>query len=155
MEIVDRYVPGAGREVGLLGVPLGFGAGTVGSELGVAAMKLAKFRGDRLVQHIESLGYGVEDYGDVEIVNPTRTAEPGENPKYLAEITESCANMAQSVKRILADGKLPVILGGDHSIATGTFSGVSSYFRSVEEEIGLIWFDAHADMNTLRNLAEW
>lgn len=148
MDLEKRFSPGTGKKVGLLGVPLGFGAGTVGSDLGVTAIRLAKFRGSRLVNHIESLGYEVVDHGDVDIANPKYEAKPGENPKYLSEIILSCQNMARDLKKILADGELPVILGGDHSIATGTFSGISSHFHQKDEEIGLIWFDAHADMNT-------
>jgi arginase len=148
MEIADKYTPGVGKRVGLLGIPLGFGAETPGSELGVAAMKLAEFRGSRLVGHIESLGYEVTDYGDVDVVKPGSGANKVENPKYLQEVFESCQNMAVAVKGILAKDEFPVILGGDHSIAAGTFSGVSSFFNEKQEDVGLIWFDAHADMNT-------
>ena len=148
MGFEEKHFPGRGKKVGIVGVPLGFGAGTVGSELGATAIRLTKFRGNRLIDHIKTLGYDVEDHGDVEIINPTRVAEPDENPKYLPEIYESSKNMTSAVKKILAEDKIPVILGGDHSIAAGTFSGVSSHFREKNEEIGLIWFDAHADMNT-------
>ncbi len=148
MDIEKRFIPGDGKKVGILGVPLGFGAGTVGSELGSTAIRLAKFRGNRLSKHIETLGYEVKDYGDVEIANPNYEAQPEENPKYLPEIIISCQNMAGKLKEILAEDHLPIILGGDHSIATGTFSGVSGHFHEKDEEVGLIWFDAHADMNT-------
>lgn len=136
------------KKIGILGVPLGFGAETKGSELGVTALRLANIRGSLLVNHISELGYDVKDYGDVEIVKPDYIAPKNENPKYLTEILASSKNMAQSVKQILQDGRVPVILGGDHSIAIGTFSGISSHFRAKDEEIGLIWFDAHADINT-------
>lgn len=148
MDIENRFFPGRGKKVGLLGVPLGFGAGTVGSDLGTTAIRLAEFRGNHLVQHIETLGYEVTDYGNVEIFNPNYEAKPEDNPKYLTEILASCQNMAKDVKKILTNNEIPIILGGDHSIAAGTFSGVSSYFHEQGEEIGLIWFDAHADINT-------
>ena len=148
MKFEEKYVPGKGKKIGVLGVPLGFGAGIQGSELGTTAIRLAEFRGDRLLGHIRELGYEVKDYGDLEIQNPNYVAEPGENPKYLSEIVDSCQKMAYAVKEFLASEVFPVILGGDHSIATGTFSGVSSFFHERNEEIGLIWFDAHADMNT-------
>lgn len=131
-----------------MGVPLGFGAGRYGSELGVTAIRLASFRGKNLSRHLEELGYEVKDYGDVEVVNPNYSAKKEDNPKYLAEMIASSKNSAQYVKRILEDGRIPVILGGDHSIAIGTFSGISSYFHEQTEEIGLLWFDAHADINT-------
>jgi arginase len=129
-------------------VPLGYGAGIKGSELGATALRLAEFRGNSLLGHIEELGYNVKDYGDVEIIKPKSLAKAEDNPKYLKEMLASCANMAKVIKDILQKNTLPVILGGDHSIAAGTFSAISSFFREREEEIGLIWLDAHADINT-------
>ena len=148
METKDEYMPGEGKKVGILGVPAGFGAETAGSELGAAALRLVKFRGSRLKNHIEVLGYEVKDYGDVEIRTPDYEAGEDESPKYFREIFENSQRIVENVKKILGNGDFPVLLGGDHSIAAGTFSGVSSFFREREEEIGLIWFDAHADMNT-------
>lgn len=143
---VDRE-PG-NNKVGLIGVPLGFGAGKTGSELGVTAMRLSNVRGKRLIEHIADLGYDVRDYGDVEVISPDHTADSDANPKYLPEILASCKNMSASLSKIMEDGALPIILGGDHSIAIGTFSGISSHFHNRGEDIGLIWFDAHADINT-------
>lgn len=140
--------PGKGKSVSLIGIPLGFGAGKTGSELGVDAMRLSAIRGKQLQDHIADMGYQVSDVGDVEIVRPARTAAEDENPKYLAEILASSENMAAAVKEALGRASFPVILGGDHSIAIGTFSGVASHFRERGEEVGLIWFDAHADINT-------
>jgi arginase len=140
--------PGKGKSVGIVGVPLGFGAGKVGSELGATVMRFAEFRGKRLIEHIRDLGYEVQDYGDVPIENPTYPAAANENPKYVSEMLSACGKMTESIEKILERGHFPVILGGDHSIAVGTYSGLSSYFRRQEKEIGLIWFDAHADMNT-------
>lgn len=134
--------------VGIVGVPLGFGAGQTGSELGVEAMRLSKLRGNTLAGHIADLGFGVRDFGNVEIVRPVSVAADEENPKYLPEMVASSQNMFDKVGEILEEGRMPVILGGDHSIAIGTFSGVSNYFRSKDQEVGLIWFDAHADINT-------
>lgn len=144
----NRFFPGKGKKVGIIGIPLGFGAGTKGSELGVTAMRLARFQGNSLIEHIAELGYDVKDYGDVKIINPNYVAEEKENPKYLKEMLTSSQNSADMVRKVLEDGAIPVILGGDHSIAIGTFSGVSSYFHLQDKEVGLIWFDAHADINT-------
>lgn len=140
--------PGKDKRVGIVGVPLGYGAGQTGSELGVEAMRLSKIRGAYLIDHIRDLGYDVTDHGNVEVVKPDRIADTGENPKYLPEMLESCKNMATYVKGILGGGSIPVILGGDHSIAIGTVAGIASHFRAQQEDIGLIWFDAHADINT-------
>jgi arginase len=137
-----------GGKVGLVGVPLGYGAGKAGSELGVDAMRLSNIRGKLLVDHIRDLGYDVTDHGDIEVVRPARPAAENENPRYLREMLESCTNMSHALDRILGNGELPIILGGDHSIAIGTFSGIASHFRRKGDEIGLIWFDAHADINT-------
>lgn len=146
MDFNDK--PGAGKKVSMLGVPLGFGAGQTGSELGVEAMRLSSIRGKQLIEHIRDLGYEAADLGDVEIVKPNRTASDGENPKFLPEMLASCRNISASLKQILTDGSVPVILGGDHSIAIGTISGISSFLRDSNEELGLIWFDAHADINS-------
>ena len=140
--------PGRNKKIGIIGVPLGFGAGQKGSELGATALRLAEIRGSSLTEHIVELGYEVTDYGDVEIVKPNRVAQAEENPKYLKEILASYANMAADIKNILSRDEFPVILGGDHSIALGTFSAISSFYLGQEKEIGLIWLDAHADMNT-------
>lgn len=148
MDFNDRDYPGKGKKVGILGVPLGFSAGQAGSEFGSMAIRLADIRGKRLVEHIKDLGYEVNDHNDVTIAAPEKQAKTGENPKYLAEMLAACMNMSEAVRRIFQAGEFPVILGGDHSIAMGTFSGISSFFRDEGKEVGLIWFDAHADMNT-------
>lgn len=141
-------LPGDGRKVGILGAPLGYGAGQTGSELGVEAMRLSLIRGSVLSDLIRSLGYEVTDHGNSEIARPTAIADTTANPKYLPEMTTSCANIATDVKRILSGGATPVILGGDHSIAIGSVAGVASHYRDQGQDIGLIWFDAHADINT-------
>lgn len=148
MNFEETYFPGKNKKIGLLGVPLGFGAGKKGSELGATAIRLTSIRGNHLEEHIKDLGFEVSDYGDVEVVKPNYVAEAGENPKYLQEMIATSKNTAAAVKKILQAGEFPVILGGDHSIAIGTFSGISSFFREQNEEIGMIWFDAHADINT-------
>src|SRR3954452_16580882 len=104
------------NKAGLLGIPLGYGAGLTGSELGVNAMRLSKIRGRRLADHIRALGYEVTDHGDAAIVLPDENSN-GDNPKHLSEMMASSQNIIASIEQILADGELPIILGGDHSIA--------------------------------------
>jgi arginase len=133
--------------IGILGVPLGYGARSMGSELGVNAMRLSRMRGKILADHIRSLGYEVTDHGDAEIVHPEQYPSH-ENPKYLPEMLASSRNVMASVTSILENGETPVILGGDHAIAIPTFSALSDFYSSRGEDIGLIWFDAHADINT-------
>lgn len=134
---------GAGRKVCIVGVPCGFGASIPGVDLGPAAMRVA-----RLTQRIANLGYEVRDVGDLRIERPTSPAPPQEKLKYLKEMVEACSKTAREVKAILEEGEMPVILGGDHSIAIGSASGVSSFYHERGKSLGLIWFDAHADMNT-------
>jgi len=135
--------PGNGRRVSILGVPLGYGASMAGVDIGPAAMRVA-----RLNQRIAQLGYEVRDLGDLRISRPQTVAEAGDKLKYLPEIAGACEELSREVRNILGNEELPIILGGDHSIAIGSISGVSSFYRERTEAVGLIWFDAHADMNT-------
>jgi len=135
------------RKVGILGVPLGFGAGKTGSELGVNAMRLSKVRGFSLAEHIRSMGLDVTDHGDVAIVSPGDLSDNG-NPKHLVEMLASGEYIYRSLTEILQADEFPVVIGGDHSIAISTFSAVAGHFREKDQEVGLIWFDAHADINT-------
>ncbi len=135
------------KKVGILGVPLGFGAGQTGSELGVNAMRLTRFRGMGLADHIRHLGYETNDHGDAWIVQPVNQSDTG-NPKHLSEMLASSANIIEKVSGMLGDGEFPIILGGDHAIAIPTFSAIANHYKQQGTEIGLIWFDAHADINT-------
>lgn len=137
------------KKVCIIGVPLGYGAGQMGSELGSAAMRSSKIRGSSLVEHIESLGFEVEDFGDIPIQRPVATSTSDGQAKYLSDILPAFESIYRTVKERLSDARLfPVILGGDHSIAISTFAAISSTYRERNEDIGLIWFDAHADINT-------
>ena len=135
------------RHIGILGIPLGFGAGKTGSELGVNAMRLTRFRGKSLADHIRTLGCEVTDHGDVSVVLPEESAAAG-NPKHLAEFVASGENILAALQTMLANNELPIILGGDHAIAIATFAAIAGHYRQNDTEIGLIWFDAHADINT-------
>jgi arginase len=139
----DRDFPGTGKSVGILGVPLGFAAGTFGSEMGPQSIRQQNLRAQ-----IEELGYAVQDYGDLDIRRSDRVPDANENPRYLREMIAASEVICPAVGNIFRENQIPVILGGDHSIAMATLSGVSSHFHNQNEEIGLIWFDAHADINT-------
>lgn len=138
---IDR--PGTGRRVSVLGVPLGFGCSMPGVDMGPAAIRVA-----RLAQRIAGLGYEVRDLGDLPIRRPQAIAKPEEPVKYLMEMIEACESISSCVGDVLRAGELPVIIGGDHSIAIGSISGTASFIRDRNETFGLLWFDAHADMNT-------
>jgi arginase len=131
------------KPVSILGVPLRYGADMVGVELGPAVMRMAG-----LESRIAQLGYEIRDLGDVGPGRLQQPASPQDKLKYLREISSTCQQLCSKVKSSLDSGELPIILGGDHSIAIGSLAGVSSHCRDHEESFGLIWFDAHADMNT-------
>ncbi len=131
------------KAVDILGVPLAYGASMAGVELGPAALRVAKLK-----RRIAQLGFVVRDLGDIEVEQSQANPKPGDKLKYLTEISAACVELAQKVEGILAAGELPLVLGGDHSIAIGSLSGFAAYCRSRNETTGLIWFDAHADMNT-------
>lgn len=131
------------KSVSILGVPLGYGASMAGVDMGPAALRVA-----RLNQRISGLGYAVRDLGDLRLERPQSFPEAGEKLKYVREISNACEQLAIEVEAILAADQLPLVLGGDHSIAIGSFAGAASYFRKQGKNLGLIWFDAHADINT-------
>ncbi|MEP6569250.1 MAG: arginase [Acidobacteriota bacterium] len=134
---------GGKRAVAVIGVPLAYGASMAGVELGPAALRVA-----RLNRRMTQLGYKVRDLGDLDVEEEQTPPDPGDKLKHLGEISAACEELAQKAEEVLNAGELPLILGGDHSIAIGSISGFASYCRKREEQPGLIWFDAHADMNT-------
>jgi arginase len=136
-------LPGEGRRIGIIGAPVNYGAGLAGVDLGPAAMRIA-----RLIRRIENLGYQVNDWGDIKPAASCTSPDSNEKLKHLNEITSVCEELSGKVQQSLIVGELPVILGGDHSIAIGSISGIASFYQKQQKEIGLIWFDAHADMNT-------
>ena len=101
-----------------------------------------------LTERIAQLGYQVQDAGDIRLERPKSRPKAHDRLKYLQEITMACEQLAKDVHAIMNAGELPIVMGGDHSIAIGSISGVASYCREQKETLGLIWFDAHADMNT-------
>ena len=131
------------KSVSILGVPLGYGASMAGVDIGPAALRVA-----RLNQRLERLGYSVDDRGDLRLQRPRTFPQEGEKLKYVSEITDACEQLAHEVEDILSSENFPIIVGGDHSIAIGSFAGAASYYRKQDKTLGLIWFDAHADMNT-------
>jgi arginase len=129
--------------VSILGVPLGYGSSLAGVDIGPAALRVA-----RLNQRIAQLGYEVRDLGDMRLTRPQDPPDPAARVKYLPEISAACEDLAREVRNILQGGELPLVLGGDHSIAVGSISGAAAFYRERGQALGLIWFDAHADMNT-------
>jgi len=135
--------PGAGRTVGILGVPLAFGQGMLGVELGPSATRVAG-----LASAIAKLGYEVNDLGDLRVERPRSYPREGEHLKYLNEVFATCTELATATEQIVDRGELPLTIGGDHSIAIGSLSGIAKAYQKRGESLGLIYLDAHADMNT-------
>ena len=131
------------RRIKIIGVPLDLGASRRGVDMGPSAVRVAG-----LEARLESLGHEVNDSGNIAVAI-AETKQAGEqNARYLDEITETCTKAAEMVLRSLEEGMTPVVLGGDHSVAAGTVSGVAEFYRRKNEKIGLLWIDAHTDMNT-------
>lgn len=131
------------KSIGVIGAPLDLGAGHRGVDAGPAAFRIAG-----LIQAIEMLGITAIDYGNIEV--PIREmCDIGEaNAKFLNAIAAICEANYQKTLSVMQEGHLPLVLGGDHSIAIGTVAAVSRYYREQNQPIGVIWVDAHADMNT-------
>jgi arginase len=129
--------------ISIIGAPLDLGAGRRGVDMGPSAMRVA-----RLQPRLEALGYHAEDLGNVEAEQAESRPIGSEHARYLQEITRTCTRLAAMVEKALMAGNLPLVLGGDHSVAIGTVSGVSRYMRRQKRKMGLLWVDAHADMNT-------
>jgi arginase len=101
-----------------------------------------------LESKLESLGHEVEDAGNISVVLAEQKKSGDPNAKYLKEITATCTKAAEMVIKALEQGKVPLMLGGDHSIAVGTMSGVAEFYKRQKQHVGLIWIDAHSDINT-------
>jgi arginase len=127
----------------IIGAPMDLGAGRRGVDMGPSAMRVAG-----LNDKIRALGYDVDDQGNVAVEQPEAVPDGPQKARYLPQIMQTCMRVSDLVQRAVAAEKLPLVLGGDHSIAIGSVSGLGSHFRERGERAGLIWVDAHADMNT-------
>jgi arginase len=119
------------------------GAGRRGVDMGPSALRVAG-----LNEKVASLGYEIEDLGNIAVDQPERLPVGRENARYLPQIAQTCARLAQMVEKAADHGRVPLVLGGDHSVAMGTVAGMARNFHAAGEKLGLIWIDAHADMNT-------
>jgi arginase len=129
--------------IAIIGAPMDLGAGRRGVDMGPSALRLAN-----LNEKLGSLGYEVEDLGNVIVDQPETTPVGPTNARYLPQIAHTCTRLAEMVEKAAEDGRVPLVLGGDHSVAIGTVTGMSRHFRKQGSKLGLIWIDAHADMNT-------
>ncbi len=131
------------ENISILGFPIDLGAGRRGVDMGPSALRIAG-----LQTRLEKLGYTVNDIGDIKIEIMERQKIKNPKLKYLAEIIKTSRILADKVFSILVKGNFPLCIGGDHSMALGTIAGISAYCKQNKQKLGVIWIDAHADMNT-------
>jgi arginase len=129
--------------ISIIGAPLDLGQGRRGVDMGPSALRVAS-----LNARVMSLGYEVDDLGNIPVEQAEALPEGDPAAKYLPQIAAACDVLSVEVAGALDRGTAPLVLGGDHSVAIGTVTGVSKHFRKRGERVGLIWLDAHADMNT-------
>jgi arginase len=127
------------RRVTIIGAALDLGQGRRGVDMGPSAMRAAG-----LEERLRSLGYEVRDRGNVASPEPEATALSDESARFLPAIKESCERIAALVAEARTAGETPLVLGGDHSVALGTLGGLAS----VHGTGGVLWIDAHPDINT-------
>ncbi len=131
------------KVVNLIGFPMDLGADRRGVDMGPSALRIANLK-----QKLEKLGYKVIDSGDIFIQNMERQKITNPKLKYLNEILRTSKIFAGRIEKVLEKDQFPLCLGGDHSMAIGTIAGISSYCKKNKLNLGVIWIDAHTDMNT-------
>jgi arginase len=132
------------KPVHLIGVPLDLGGGRRGVDMGPSAFRIAGL-GDRLV----ALGHTVVDHGNLASPIPETQDQRDDRKKYILDIARVCQRLYEVVLATFEDGGLPLVLGGDHSLAAGSVAAAAEWTRKSERKpLGLIWIDAHGDMNT-------
>lgn len=128
------------KTIRIIGAPVDLGASRRGTDMGPSAMRAA-----RLHTRLRALGHNVEDAGNVYAPELEQSGEPVDaSLRFPNEILAACAELANRVEAAITDGVVPLVLGGDHSVAIGTQAGLARHSK----DRGLIWFDAHADINT-------
>lgn len=130
-------------KIHVLGVPMDLGAGRRGVDMGPSAIRIAG-----VAEQLRALDHLVYDEGDILTKNPELQRIRNDKLKYLPEIVRVCTLLAAKVEKIMQAEGFPIILGGDHSVALGTIAGISSYARKSRKSAGVLWVDAHGDLNT-------
>jgi arginase len=130
-------------KIKILGVPLDLGQERRGVDMGPSAVRAAG-----LNDALQNLGHTVEDGGNIHVRLPEEQPFGNQRAKYLKEIAETSQEVGERIYQTVEAGYFPVSLGGDHSVAIGTQAGVAKFYRDHNQEIGCLWIDAHADMNT-------
>jgi arginase len=129
--------------VHVIGVPLDLGGGRRGVDMGPSALRIAG-----LSERLTALGCRVSDKGDIDSPIPETRTERDPKKKYIREITRVCTKLHQRALQTLGEGAVPLVIGGDHSLAAGSVGATADFASGRGGEIGLLWVDAHGDMNT-------
>ncbi|MGD6796331.1 arginase [Metabacillus indicus] len=127
------------ERISIIGVPMDLGQMRRGVDMGPSAIRYAG-----VVERLEGLSYKIEDKGDIEIGRANREEEAANNLRNLKAVSEASVKLSDQVDDAIKSGSFPLVFGGDHSIAIGTLAGVSKHY----ENLGVIWYDAHGDLNT-------
>lgn len=130
-------------QVSIGNVHVDLGAGRRGVDMGPSAIMLAG-----LVPEVRELGHDVVETFEVVVPSPEMVEIGDARARFLDTIVAACAELADRVEAAMEQGRFPVILGGDHSVAIGTISGMARFLRKRGQSLGVIWVDAHTDMNT-------
>jgi arginase len=129
--------------VEIIGAPLDLGANKRGANIAPATVRIAG-----LADKLAGLGISAIDSGDVSVPLRETLGPEAANERYLRVITDVCNELFERVQRSLGAGRFPLVIGGDHSIGIGTIKGAADYWYQQGGQLGLIWVDAHADLNT-------
>lgn len=129
--------------VNIIGFPVDLGAGRRGVDMGPSAMRISQ-----ISERLQDLGYKVIDDGNIEIEIIERQTPGNPQLKYLKEILKRSEILAGKVEKSLSEGNFPLALGGDHSMSIGSVAGIASFCKKNNLRLGVIWIDAHTDMNT-------
>lgn len=127
------------KQISIIGVPSDYGQLRRGVDMGPSAIRYAD-----VSERIEALGYEVKDEGDIIVKRAATNTQLDTNLKNLKEVVEVCTQLSNKVSEVIGQGRFPLVLGGDHSVAIGTLAGLAAHY----ENLGVIWYDAHADLNT-------
>lgn len=126
----------------IISVHMDLGAGRRGVDMGPSAIRVA-----RLVERIEKLGWTVRESGSVVVAEAESTHVGRTDARYLDEVLGVCTRLRDLTMHVREEGCFPIVLGGDHSIAMGSVAGQAAHHVAEGESIGLLWIDAHTDMN--------
>ncbi|MBA4537844.1 arginase [Bacillus aquiflavi] len=127
------------RKISIIGVPMDLGQTRRGVDMGPSAIRYAG-----VIERLEKLNYELEDIGDIVIGKLEKTDDSNSMLRNLTAVAEANERLASKVSEVVKSGSFPLVLGGDHSIAIGTLAGICKHYKN----LGVIWYDAHADLNT-------